>query len=919
MNESDTDNESNYMEMKLENKSQDENNSIVIEELSIDNISENELSQFQIIELDEDEYNLNKERASVIQSTPPSSSRVKPNIPQEQEEHLIKQLIDGELSFSEYNSQIGNIVDECIDISSGDENEEIIDDDDDDNESEIEENLPTTSKSSALASKSLSSSRKIKCKFPSKLIKSRRDDESNSRTTGKDIKQGRKNCVLPPALQGLMGEANLCYARGQTDLAEKVCLEIIRQVPLAPEPFLTLAQIYETNPEKYMQFSLIAAHLNPGDIEQWIRIAQLSIEQGNIKQAINCYMKAIKRNYFNVDLRMNRIDLLLSIGEEKMAYRCYLRMLSILTLEHGGFLYDTAKNVSDYYLKKENSPSRALEALTYAYDIVPNLFQTEDINTYLELLITANEWKTAINVLSMHTEFEYIANDQQNSTTATTIQIDSCVLPDNLLLDFRSKAIVCLVHLHAFHLKDYLLANIFQYINAENDGDCYLDVAEAFMKCEQYNDALTLLVPLIASKNFNLAAVWLRHADCHRALGNINEAIDSYKQVVAFAPQHFDARLTLSALLKQQGRHNEALAALDQNLENDLIDPCVLYERCHMLKETDNIDQYVDVAFLLLSRHCLTLRTRDEMQIVVSICKFHHKISLIKSHRKHNEEPIDDIDGPEFSKSDKDPTIDMEWKLCRDIIQLTCERKKFELMQKIVFTQMTNRRFMVHEKTVTFWAMLASIYQRDASLAYVLAKEMVVKNRKYPRVWNLFNIVLQFTDDTRYSKFLLRFFRRCELTDIMPAIIRSNYFLSSGSYKYAINDYAFIYKKAKSPLVALLIGVTYAHMALQKFMDKRHNLIAQSIAFATKYKECRNEEAKHEVHYNLGRFYHQFGINNMAVHHYNEVLKYDNELIRENEDLLDLKRHAAYNLHLIYKTSGNMLLARKCLLDYVVI
>lgn len=880
---------------------------IVIEEVSMDNINENELSEFEsvsTIPIEDTEINLNEKRASVIQSVP-ATNRVKREIPQEQEEILIKQLIDGELSFSEYDTQIGHIIDVDLDSS-------------DDNDSDDEESPKTNDNAEVYTSADMqmpSTSQLVNCKFQTELVQSRRDSlrgKLNGRSSAKDGRQIRRTCTLPPALQGLMGEANLCYARGQTSLAEKVCLEIIRQVPLAHEPFLTLAQIYESNPEKYMQFSLIAAHLNPGDIEQWIRIAQLSVEQGNIKQAINCYMKAIKRNANNVDLRVRRIELLQLIGEEKMAYRCYLGLLAVLTLEKGGFLYETAKMVAEYYMKKENNPSRALEAMSRAYNVVPNLFKTEDLNMYLELLITANEWKNALDVLSMYTGFEY-------RLKSNSVEVIDCVLPSDMILDFRSKAIVCLVHMHAYHLIDYLLANIFQYICVEDAGDCYLDVAEALMKCTQYANALSLLVPLIRSKNFNLAAVWLRHADCHRALGNINDAIDSYKQVVAFAPQHFDARLTLSALLKQQGRHNEALAALDQNLENDLIDPCVLYERCYMLKETGNLEQYIDVAFLLLRRHSLTLRTRDEKLIAVSILKVQNKIALIKTHRKNNEEPIEDFDGPEFSKSDKDPSVETEWALCWDIVRLACEQKRFDLMQKILFSQLTNRRFMAHEKTLTFWSMLASIYQRDNSLAYVLAKEYIVKYRNYPRVWNLFNIVLQFTDDTRYSKFLLRFFRRSQPNDIMPAIIRSNYFLSSGSYKYAINDYAFIYKKTKAPLVALLIGVTYAHMALQKFMDKRHNLIAQAIAFATKYKESREDEARHEVHYNLGRFYHQFGINNMAVFHYKEVLQYDNELIRDNADLLDLKRQAAYNLHLIYKTSGNIMLARKCLLDHVVI
>lgn len=44
-----------------------------------------------------------------------------------------------------------------------------------------------------------------------------------------------------------MGEANLRFARGELELAKKMCFEVIRQVPDAIEPYLTLAQMYENN------------------------------------------------------------------------------------------------------------------------------------------------------------------------------------------------------------------------------------------------------------------------------------------------------------------------------------------------------------------------------------------------------------------------------------------------------------------------------------------------------------------------------------------------------------------------------------------------------------------------------------------------------------------------------------------------
>lgn len=45
-----------------------------------------------------------------------------------------------------------------------------------------------------------------------------------------NVRQKRKRRVLPAVLQGLMGEANLRFAKGDVDLAAQICMEIIRHV-----------------------------------------------------------------------------------------------------------------------------------------------------------------------------------------------------------------------------------------------------------------------------------------------------------------------------------------------------------------------------------------------------------------------------------------------------------------------------------------------------------------------------------------------------------------------------------------------------------------------------------------------------------------------------------------------------------------
>lgn len=252
---------------------------IVIEEVDSIDITDAELSEFVVADnIVLDTGDPEPGTSSVAQSS-------------QKEEILIKQLMGGELTFNEYKVQMG-------------QKDEII-------EEYLEEEVNNVEE---IVSNKIIKKEPIVTKHPKR----------------------NKRSILPPALQGLMGEANLCYARGNAQLAEKVCLEIVRQMPLAAEPFLTLAQIYEsTDSEKCLQFLLIAAHLNPTDHELWIKISEMSTENGNMKQAINALTRAIKAYPKNIDVHLHRIEMLQSIGEEKFAFMCRFVMLSHIPKEQG--------------------------------------------------------------------------------------------------------------------------------------------------------------------------------------------------------------------------------------------------------------------------------------------------------------------------------------------------------------------------------------------------------------------------------------------------------------------------------------------------------------------------------------------------------------------------------------------------------
>lgn len=85
-----------------------------------------------------------------------------------------------------------------------------------------------------------------------------------------------------------------------------------------------------------------------------------------------------------------------------------------------------------------------------------------------------------------------------------------------------------------------------------------------------------------------------------------------------------------------------------------------------------------------------------------------------------------------------------------------------------------------------------------------------------------------------------------------------------------------------------------------------------------------------EALYNIARAYHQVGLVTLAASYYEKVLAVhqkdcplpkfpaENQIEEQQKTpgYCDLRREAAYNLHLIYKKSGAIDLARQVLMDY---
>lgn len=662
---------------------------------------------------------------------------------------------------------------------------------------------------------------------------------------------------------------------------------------------------------------LIAAHVN-ATAHQWMQVAEVFLEKQNLRQASFCLAKATRCDPKNLDIRMKRIEVLKELGDEKHVLHCTFCMIGFIPKEDHKFLISQAKWVAQKY-HEEGLINKSLDAMLKAYNKVPDHFDTDDVHSFIELLMNNRQYKKCLNVLTSHTGMKLKIKEVK--TEKKSYEISDLFIPDEMLMDLRTKMCICLVQLNAFNLLDKLIDNIYEFIDVEGGGDCYLDIAEALIHKEKFKEALRLLNPLVYSETFSLAAVWLQHADCLRAIKNYKEAIESYKKVVELS-QHTDARLTLASLLKHENRMDEAIAALTQDSQTELLSTQLLKEKCHLLKELGRVDEYLENGYILLVRHCVDFRSRQEIQIVSNFTRISDRINEIKNLRKNRDERVDDLESPEFSKTDE-PTVSDDWLMFCELVKTAWEHKKYMQLQKLTYTAMSSRRLQQHVKEIDFMGAVACLYNKEPSFGYNKIREFLTTDKDKPRYWTFFNLMIYITQDTRYNRFIQRLFdKQTSFTANVPPLVYTliaNYCLLSNSYKYAINHYDEIYKRFPSPMIAMILGILYSQISNQKFINRKQNLLIQGMNFLEEYKRTREPEAQAEILYNMGRFYHQIGIVSTAKDYYEQALKATNSLVESDPEILDLRQIIAFNLHIIYKQSGNKRMARKILYDHIVI
>lgn len=618
-------------------------------------------------------------------------------------------------------------------------------------------------------------------------------------------------------------------------------ITFFRQVPSAPEPFHTLAMIYEADqPEKSLQFALIAAHLSPKDADQWVRLANMSLESEDIKQAITCYNKAIQANPKDITLYEARAQLLELNGDRKSYLKGYSKLLNQLQPENGKLIMKYAKMLAKRYME-ENNKEQALEAMENIFSKCPTFITLEEVNIMTEILIALKQFKRCLDILTRYTRIwvKYKNNDKQNPSASSkkldsekkketedesTFEIEACEISDDVVVDLKAKLLIILIELNQMRLAEKLLPNFYLNENPEISGDLFLDIAETLMGKKQFERALMLLDPLVNSDNYSLAAVWLRHAECWVGCKDIKKAIKSYEVVRKLSPQHLGARTSLAKLYELKGQFSKAIEVLGQDPESDTLDPQVVYRRTLLLFQAKRYDEYFRSGMLLFSRHCAYIRNKVELNVLSRTYVVRQRLESLKLHRLSRGEKIEEENVPAFVDTTELTEKD-EYLLLLQMCKLACKLKRYSLLERISMSALTSKKFEKMNTHIMFLCLLSCIYNNDSYHGYNIVR-LLIRVCQRPNLWNLLNIIIQKAEDSRHNRFIMRLLGREDVFSYLN-IMHANNCLVSGTYKYALNDYISLFKVAPSALLALLIGVTLLQMACQKASVKKNQLVIQ--------------------------------------------------------------------------------------------
>ncbi|GAV70840.1 TPR_1 domain-containing protein/TPR_9 domain-containing protein [Cephalotus follicularis] len=727
-------------------------------------------------------------------------------------------------------------------------------------------------------------------------------------------RKGSKN-KLSPEIAEMLGDATLHYAHGRYGEAISVLLEVIRLAPSLPDSFHTLGLVYQAlgNTERAMTSYWFAAHLRPKDASLWELLFTWSIEQRNINRAMYCISKAISADPSDITVKFHRASLYVELGDFRRAAESYEEILQLCpenveALKNGAKLYlqcgqnESSVSILENYLKAHPS-----EADFGVIDLLAT--------TFMEI----NQHNKALEHID-HAHLVYYAGKE---------------LPLNL----KIKTGICHIHLGNMKMAESLLSAL-QQESVSDHAKLITELADSYMMFEHFDSALKYYHMLEENAGVdNDGYLHLKIARCYVSLKKKAEAVIFFYNALRTLEDNVDTRLTLASLLLEDCKEDEAISLLSppENTGSAFgkhnawwLNKRIKLKLCHIYKAKGMIEDFVDTIMPLVH---LSLEKRSK---VCKAKKFLQKKATLKEENKaaartsgadrHSDDSNDDS-LKEAIRDEEHHRLIID--LCKALASL---QRNWEALEIISLAQRLAGNTLPAEKEelLSLGAQI-SYSTKDPKYWLGCVRSMIQRHPHRLAAWNCYAKVISrlekiYSVDAKFLHNMRAKHKDC----VPPVIICGHQFTMACRHQDAAREYLEAYKQLpESPLINLCVGTALINLALGLRLQNKHQCLAQGLAFL--YNNLLLGETSQEALYNIARAYHHVGLVSLAASYYEKalaicekdypipkILNEDTDIVQDRKPgYCNLRREAAYNLHLIYRNSGAFDLARQVLKDHL--
>lgn len=773
--------------------------------------------------------------------------------------------------------------------------------------------------------------------------------------------KGRRNKCSPEVIKKL-GDATLLFTENRFKEAIPILHEIVRIAPNFPNSYNLLGSIYKENGEidKAINFVMLAAYVSPKDVSLWKKLIDLALKKEDAALARHCALKAMRADPEDVGLKFDCANIYRALHDYQKAAEIYEQIVriypsNIVARKAAAQMYrDSSQIDKAISLLEDFVNARTTKIDWNLLDLLISLYLRN--NSHGEALrqiekahqVLGSQHKLPVNLQAKELICQAYLGDMKH---AEMFLQEVCLERSKESTDLVKEVASTLENMgqYEYAIKFYLMI---EDVAVQNDGSPDVDLARCYMVIGEKRKAIPYFEKALERMKDN---VDVRITLCSLLVdeGKSTEAIDLLKppknseSLSANIPDKQKpwwldgkVKMKLAKLYYNNGKLEDfvetiflpVLETLDIEYANRKVKPTkklpddVLRERAKVLGEErpDSIIQ-----------GCRPIASPAE------VLKANRAKKTLEKRAASNEDTVKD----DTRRAKQIPPLpgllaDVEnhqlvLDLCRTLTSL---QRYWDALQIINRTLRLGNDALADDNKEELRSLGAEIAYRapDPRPGFDYLRYVVQQHPDSLSAWNSYYKVTSRTEDkisriSRHLKFLLKT-KKDNPKCVPPIIIHGHRFTANSQHQSAAQEYLEAYKlDPENPLINLCVGSSLISLALGFRLQNKNQCILQAFAFL--FRCLRLGGNQQEALYNIARAYHHIGLNTLAVTYYEKVLAMEVKdcpipklPFEEDSDpcgqqdlrpgYCDLRREAAFNLHLIYKKSGAADLARRILKTY---